>query len=66
MFGNMEGYPYQKFPISRRKGAILGPGLENSITANRVPSSGDPGNRGSFQRGSRGRCPAWAPEEFNT
>ncbi|KAF2547614.1 hypothetical protein F2Q70_00021538 [Brassica cretica] len=24
-----------------------------------VPSSRDPGNRGSFQQGSRGRCPAW-------
>ncbi|KAF3529532.1 hypothetical protein DY000_02039779 [Brassica cretica] len=38
----MEGSPYRKFSISRGKGAILGPGPENSIT----------GNRGSFQRGS--------------
>ncbi|KAF3513915.1 hypothetical protein F2Q69_00006859 [Brassica cretica] len=52
----MEGSPYRKFSISRRNGTILGPGPENSIT----------GNRGSFQRGSRGRCPAWGPEEFNT
>ncbi|KAF3574392.1 hypothetical protein F2Q69_00058866 [Brassica cretica] len=27
-----------------------------------VPSSRDPGNRGSFQRGSRGQCPAWSLE----
>ncbi|KAF3498044.1 hypothetical protein DY000_02052518 [Brassica cretica] len=24
-----------------------------------VPSSGDPWNQGSFERGSRGRCPTW-------
>ena len=41
----MEGSLYPKFSISRRKGAILGPGPKNSIA----------GNRGSFQRGS------WAP-----
>ncbi|KAF3537225.1 hypothetical protein F2Q69_00023163 [Brassica cretica] len=52
IFGNMEGSPYRKFSISRRKGAILGPGPENSIA----------GKRGSFQRGSRGRCPACLPE----
>ncbi|KAF3568243.1 hypothetical protein DY000_02014392 [Brassica cretica] len=49
----MEGSSYRKFSISRRKGAILGPGPENSIA----------GNRGSFQRGSRGRCSAWGLED---
>ncbi|KAF3504775.1 hypothetical protein F2Q69_00042271 [Brassica cretica] len=34
-FGNMEGSPYRKFSISRRKGAILGPGPEKSIAENR-------------------------------
>ncbi|KAF2572539.1 hypothetical protein F2Q70_00003346 [Brassica cretica] len=52
----MEGSPYRKFSISRRKGAIVGPGPEKSIA----------GNRGSFQQRSRGRCPAWGLEEFNT
>ncbi|KAF2567089.1 hypothetical protein F2Q68_00025551 [Brassica cretica] len=32
----MEGSPYRKFSISRRKGAILGPGPENSIAGNQA------------------------------
>ncbi|KAF3493727.1 hypothetical protein DY000_02052879 [Brassica cretica] len=61
----MEGSPYRKFSISQGKGAILGPDPENSIAGNQgVPSSGDPGNWGSFQRGSRGRCLAWGLEAF--
>ncbi|KAF3564202.1 hypothetical protein DY000_02015822 [Brassica cretica] len=73
----MEGSPYQKFSISRRMGGDpgTGPGKFDSgepelllagILGTGVPSSGDSGNRGSFQRGSRGLCSAWGLEEFNT
>ncbi|KAF3555216.1 hypothetical protein F2Q69_00012604 [Brassica cretica] len=46
-----------------------GPGDRTRRTLQRgtgVPSSGDPGNRGSFQQRSRGRCPTWGLEELNT
>ncbi|KAF3507865.1 hypothetical protein F2Q69_00006412 [Brassica cretica] len=33
--------------------------LPAGILGTGVPFSVDPGNRGSFRRGSRGRCPAW-------
>ncbi|KAF3589151.1 hypothetical protein F2Q69_00029073 [Brassica cretica] len=53
IFGNMEGSPYQKFSISRRKGGDPGTGpgklhrgepgfLLAGILGTRVPSSGDP------------------------
>ncbi|KAF3532743.1 hypothetical protein DY000_02042929 [Brassica cretica] len=65
----MEGSPYRKFSISRRKGSDPEtepeklhngePGfLPVGILGTGVPSSGNPENRGSFKRGSRGRCPA--------
>ncbi|KAF2556398.1 hypothetical protein F2Q68_00016749 [Brassica cretica] len=62
----MEGSPYRKFFISRGKGRSWGPDPKYFVARNWVPSSGDPGNCGSFQRGSRGWCPVWGLEEFNT
>ncbi|KAF2603243.1 hypothetical protein F2Q70_00025890 [Brassica cretica] len=63
----MEGSPYRKFSISRRKGGRSSDRTQKTPQrGTEVPSSGDPGNRGSFQRGSRGRCPVWGLKEFNT
>ncbi|KAF3571707.1 hypothetical protein F2Q69_00058905 [Brassica cretica] len=61
--GTLQQEPRRLVFPNKGKGAILGPDPENSIAGNQgVPSSGDPGNRGSFQRGSRGRCLAWLLE----
>ncbi|KAF3600221.1 hypothetical protein F2Q69_00034963 [Brassica cretica] len=63
----MEGSPYRKISISRRKGGgSLDRTRKTPQRGTGLPSSGDPGNRSSFQRGSKEWCPAWGLEEFNT